>query len=305
MKLTLHIGLKKTATTTLQHALAEAKGPLLAAGLLFPGDPARHHRLARRARRQDWDLARESLDPLVAEARAAGVPQVLVSSEHFGSMPAEAVAGLRALLAQAFPDATDLRVLAYVREPVSFAASMCQQSLKNGVLRLADFHADPWPFAIADWLGGYCRAFGRDAVTVRHFHPAHLAGGDIVRDVLDAVGLAGVTIPVRIAQRNAGLTQDAVLVADALAALRPGPERDVERRAEYRRRLTKVPGGRFVLPRAVQEAVIVRSRADMDWLRSEFGLDIRPELVGEVTKPSLSPEDAQVVAQAILWKVEG
>ncbi len=306
MKLTLHVGLKKTATTTLQHALSAAKARLAAEGLLFPGTPADHHRLARRVRVGETGVRLgEALAPLVAEAREAGLGQVLLSSEHLILAPATAVAGLRGLLGRDFAEATEIGVLAYVREPVGFATSMCQQGLKNGVLRLAEFHADPWPFKIAEWLDNYCRTFGRANVVVRQFHPDHLVEGDIVRDFLAAVGLPGVTIPVALPRRNAGLSRDGAMVADALAGLRPGPERDRQRRGLYRRLLGKIEGDRFVLPAEVQDRVIEVSRADLAMLRDEFGLDIRPEPVAELPAPGILPETALALARQILKQVEG
>jgi hypothetical protein len=309
MRLTLHVGLKKTATTTLQHALSAAKAQLATEGLLVPGDPADHQRLARRVRGLGGDqtqaAARAALVPLVAEARQRALPHVLLSSEHLISVPAPAVMGLRDLLAQEFPEVTEIKVLAYVREPVGFATSMCQQGLKNGVLRLEAFYADPWPFTIADWLENYCRAFGRDNVVVRYFHPDHLIAGDIVRDFLDALGLAGVTIPVRVTRRNSALSRDGVLVADALAGLRPGPARDLQRRRQYRRLLEKIEGGRFVLPGEVQARVIAGSRADLARLQAAFQLDIRPEPVAESEGAGLSPDAALGLAWQILHKVEG
>lgn len=306
MKLTLHVGLKKTATTTLQHALSAAKPRLAAEGLLFPGKPEAHHRLGRRVRAAgSGTMLAEALAPLVAEARRAGIDHVLVSSEHLISAPAAAVEGLRDLLARDFTEATEIRVLAYVREPVGYATSMCQQGLKNGIFRLSDFHADPWPFPIADWLDNYCRTFGRANVVVRQFHPDHLVEGDIVRDFLDAVGLHGVTIPVALPRRNASLSREGAMVADALVGLRPGPDRDRKHRGLYRRRLGKIEGGRFVLPAEVQDRVIAESRADMAMLRDEFGLDIIPEPVAELEVPGISPERALAVAMEILEKVEG
>lgn len=306
MKLTLHVGLKKTATTTLQHALSGARLRLAAEGLLFPGKPDDPHRLGRRVRAGEAGLRlAEALAPLVAEAREAGVGHVLVSSEHLISAPAAAVEGLGDLLARDFAEATEIGVLAYVREPVGYATSMCQQGLKNGIFRLADFHADPWPFAIAAWLATYCRVFGRGSVVVRHFHPDHLAGGDILRDFLEAVGLPGVTIPTARPRRNAALSLEGAMVADALVALRPGSERDRARRGLYRRLLGKIEGSRFVLPAEVQERVIEASREDLAMLRARFGLDIRPEPVAEWPVPGITPERASELAMEILEKVEG
>lgn len=98
MTLTLHVGLRKTATTTLQHAMSRGKPMPAGHGLLLPGRPEDHHRLGRRVRTGAGRAAvRQALPPLAAEARAAGPDRVLVSSEHPIPAPEAALAGLREL----------------------------------------------------------------------------------------------------------------------------------------------------------------------------------------------------------------
>ncbi len=307
MELTLHVGLKKTATTALQQVLHSLKGQLMAEGLLFPCTPVEHQRLARRVRVFPLKPSRptsEALTPILDEISAVAPRQVLLSSEHLIAMPGQAVEELHRLLAESLPQAR-LNVLAYVREPVAFATSMCQQNIKNGLLRLADFHADPWPYRIAEWIGTYIRVFGREAVRVRHFHPDHLVGGDILTDVLSAVGLEGVIPAVKVPRLNPSLSLEGVMVADALAGLRPAGQRKRQGRSGYRRPLSKIEGSRFVLPALVQERVVAGSVADMAWLRAEFGLDIRPQMVPDCPVPALTEAMALARALKIVEAVEG
>jgi hypothetical protein len=306
VELILHVGLKKTATSTLQHVLHRTKAELLAQGLMFPCTPEAHQRLARRVRMRPVEslrAVREALAPILAEVRGAGADRVLLSSEHLVSSPATGLEDLRQMLETALPGVR-IRVLAYVREPVGFATSMCQQSLKNGVMRLAEFQADPWPFPVAEWLATQIAVFGRENVTVRQFHPAHMAQGSIVADVLAAVGLDGVKVKGEVPHLNPSLSHEAVLVADALTELRPSIQRDRKRRNAYRRPLSKIKGGTFVLPTEVQERIIARSAADMAWLKAEFGLEILPQRMAEAVAPAMTVEMAEATAREILRKAE-
>lgn len=307
MELTLHIGLKKTATSTLQSTLYRERQRLAAAGLLLPQTPEVHHRLARRLRAATEGARRDVagvLQPILDEIAATRPERVLLSSEHFVSLPAPAVEELHRLLRRALPEAR-IRVLAYVREPIAFATSMAQQALKNGLLRLSDAYAEPWRFPIADWLGNHVRVFGRAEVVVRHFDPESMVGGTILGDVLAAVGLPGALDGVKVPRLNPSLSLEGVQVADALCGLRPGAVRRAKGKGRYRRPLGAIKGSRFVLPAEVQERVVRDSAADMAWLKAEFGLDLVP-LRGTVgPEPGLTEAEALARAQAIVAAVEG
>lgn len=307
MELTLHVGLKKTATSSLQHVLNRSKAELLAQGLVVPCTTEQHQRVARRVRMRPVEsrhAVRQALAPILAEIREAGAERVLLSSEHLVSAPETGLQDLRTMLEAGLPGVR-IRVLAYVREPVGFATSMCQQSIKNGALRLADFHADPWRYPVADWMRTLIAVFGREAVTVRQFDPAELVQGNIVADVLWAIGMADARVQGEVPHLNAALSLEGVLVADALNGLRPSLQRDRKRRNVYRRPLGKVAGGKFALPVAVQEEVMARSAPDMAWLQAEFGLVIVPRPVPPPGVPLITPEVAEALAREILRSVEG
>lgn len=306
MELTLHVGLKKTATSTLQHVLNRSKADLLAQGLVVPCTTEQHHRLARRVRMRPVEsryAVRQALAPILAELREAVAGKALLSSEHLVSCPETGLRELRDMLQAGLPGVR-LRVLAYVREPVGFATSMCQQNLKNGNLRLADCFADPWRFPVAEWIGTLIAVFGREAVIVRQFDQAALVEGNIVADVLCAIGMADVRVSGEVPHLNAALSLEAVLVADALNGLRPSLQRDRNHRNGYRRPLGRIAGGRFALPAAVQEEVIARSAADMAWLKAEFGLTIVPRPVPPPGVPLISAEEAEALAREILRVAE-
>ena len=306
MKLTLHVGLPKTATTTIQHVLEASKPALADRGVLYPGTTAGQLDLVRRAQfdRSGSSTAEGSLgaavERLSAEIREHRPEQVVLSCEHMSLVPERALMRLKQVLVQRLPEVHDIGVLCYVREPVGFATSLCQQRLKSGTARLAEFSAAPWPFSLRDILLKHIACFGRDAVEVRHFHPAQMVNGNVVDDFLSAIGLLGFPLEVPVPVLNPSLTQAGALVADALAELVPRDQRRGGRRAAYKWMLEAVEGPKFVLPMAVQLRIIEGARTDLEFIHREFGLEIVPEPVAPEILPGLDAAAAREMAQGIV-----
>jgi hypothetical protein len=302
MRLTLHVGLPKTATTTIQHVL-EASKPLLAReGVVYPGSTAMHLGLVRQVQSgRDEDAAR-TIDAMADEAREAGAGHLLVSCEHMSLMPERAVVRLKALFEARLPALRDVRVLCYVREPIGFATSLCQQRLKAGTTRLAAFHAAPWPLRPMAMIMKQVRTYGRDAVQLRHLHLEHLEGGTVVDDVFAAIGLPGLRPPDPVPILNPSLSQQGALVADALAALVPRDQRSKMQRRVFKRELEAIKGERFVLPDAVQRAIIEASRRDLEAIRTVFGLEIMPVPVSQGEVRGFDSAMAEAMAREILEK---
>lgn len=306
MKLTLHVGLPKTATTTIQHVLEASKPALAARGVLYPGTTAGQLDLVRRAQfdRSGSSTAEGSIgaavERLSAEIREQRPEQVVLSCEHMSLVPARALMRLKQVLLERLPEVRDIGVLCYLREPVGFATSLCQQRLKAGTTRLAEFAAAPWPFSLRDILSKHTACFGRDAVEVRHFHPARMVNGNVVDDFLSAIGLLGFPLEVPVPVLNPSLTQAGALVADALAELVPRDQRHGGYKPVYKRMLEAVEGPRFVLPTAVQLRIIAEARSDLEFIRREFGLEILPEPVAHEIPPGLDAAAARNLAQGIV-----
>lgn len=306
MKLTLHVGLPKTATTTIQHVLEASKPALAVRGVLYPGTTAGQLDLVRRAQfdRSGSSTAEGSLgaavERLAAEIREQRPEQVVLSCEHMSLVPARAMMRLKQVLLERLPEVRAISALCYVREPVGFATSLCQQRLKSGTARLAESAGAPWPFSLRDILSKHIACFGRDAVEVRHFHPAQMVNGNVVDDFLSAIGLRGFPLEVPIPVLNPSLTQTGALVADALAELVPRDQRRGGCKVAYKRMLEAVEGSRFVLPTAVQLRIIEESRTDLSFIRREFGLEIVPELVAPEVLPGIDGTAARDMAQEIV-----
>jgi hypothetical protein len=187
----LHIGFHKAGSTTLQTFLRDNASALAAAGVDYPEigrdpDAIAHHALARGLKKRRE--APEGLEAMWRElaALADRGRAVVVSSE--GLEPADPEP-LRGWLAGA-----PVKVVAYVRDLPSRLVSIYAQSIKRGNSTL-DFDAftvrelalDRTPSAPK--LKAWAEVFGPGNVRVRSVDGSTLAGGDVVSDFLDAVGL--------------------------------------------------------------------------------------------------------------------
>jgi hypothetical protein len=311
MKLTLHVGLPKTATTFVQHTLSAEKAWLAERGVIYPGDSLEHHDLPKLVGLVAAGRLKylRPLDLLLAgfasEVAGSGRDHVLISSEYLiETQPAE-LALLDEKLRQHFPALREVRVLCYVREPIAFSTSFCQQVVKSAHQRLSQFYETPWPLNLRDCLSHHVGQFGREAVDLRKFHPDSLKNGDILDDFLDALGVDGQGLNRQRGSLNTALTDQAVQIADALAAIRPLKDRRRRYRRDYRRMLEAIEGDRFVLPEAVQDRVIAMSGDDLAMLKQDFGIELQPARQTVLAAAPLPAATATSLAELIVDLVEG
>ncbi len=128
----LHIGLPKTGTTYLQHALWANKDALRDAGTLLPGRHRRRHLLASLDVREDPKLARRPGDvaapwqDLVDECRDWS-GDVVISHEFFGAASSDQVARVAATL-----DGFEVHVVVTARSMTDLGLSRWQEWVKSG-----------------------------------------------------------------------------------------------------------------------------------------------------------------------------
>lgn len=310
MKLTLHIGTPKTATTTLQHTLAASREFLRERGVLYPGPLTAHHEwrdvleLIVAGKTKYQSRLQSMKDRLSAEVAEADVPHVLMSSESFVDASRAVLERLHEALYAAIPGLNDIRVICYLREPIGFATSNGQQLLKSGLVRLKDIHEQPWTINLRDCFENHFAVFGRAKVAARHFHPDRLIDGDICADFMAALGMAGQNLPAALPGLNSATSMEGVLVADALAEIRPRAKRLRKNRRLYKRFIEQIPGQPFVLPVAVQERVVEQSREDFKAVNDWFGLGIAPGKIRPTPVSGLDPQTAMWMARLIERIVE-
>ena len=187
----LHIGRHKTGTSAIQHFLTGNRVRLRKAGWEYPralsGQVAHHDFVAALGARRPGAKAASHPGLLKREVERMGAwlqqpGRKIVSSEAFQNLDPELLRGV-------FP-VERTRVVVYLREPLDYLISSYAQRVQANITRI--------PFAryalafrpdYATFLGRWAAVFGDEALQVRVYDRSRLAGGDILHDFSEALGL--------------------------------------------------------------------------------------------------------------------
>ena len=206
----IHIGLRKTGSTSIQRFCAANASLLNRNGVVYPEigrDGANHHKL-----KNEIVAGRKSVlvSKLVRAIEQHPAKDFLVSSESLSSLPLETVQRLVAPAAKV----TKVKAILYVRGMTSTAVSLYNQATKRSlnIMPFDDYYnhggskANKLPKIVETWV----EAVGADGLRVRTLEAASLAGGGLLTDLLDAIGLAPALIeqaePESMANANTAVT---------------------------------------------------------------------------------------------------
>lgn len=194
----LHIGLHKTGTTAIQEALSAYRGEgasylrLTSANhshdmvLMFCGHRDAGHlvRVGRLRHAEDApaEAARLKVQALRQFRETPG--DFIISGEEISArFKPDDIRELKEFLA---PHFQRIRVIAYVREPLSYMRSAFQEVAKK---RQVGFDMEPYFPHYRRRLKGWIDVLGREAVTVLPYDRKRLRGGSAVEDFAAQVGI--------------------------------------------------------------------------------------------------------------------
>lgn len=193
----LHIGIPKTATTTIQKSLFENKKALLSSGYLYPDTGITdfgHHNLARelshfQGQQSKFIPGKGTLDELVDEIDSSKVQNIIISSEVFAPLNEGGINILKNKLSN-----YNVRIIIYLRRQDHFLFSHWAQGVKYMTIvapfnewvkgRLSENKAMP----VANYkhlLKKWSSAFGKQNIILRIFEKEELQG-HIFHDFLSA-----------------------------------------------------------------------------------------------------------------------
>ncbi len=272
-KAIIHIGMHKTGTTAIQHALSGFGDDRIAmsglssnghneALLALFGDPA-PATLPQIGPAGLPDGALAALEELLARDLAAVGRSILWSAEML-SHPSQSRQLAERMIARLRPHFDRIEVVAYVRAPGPFLTAALQERLRMGRA----------PAGWAPMWVAYPRRFARweelaDQIHYRAYEPATFAQGDVVRDFCALLGIAGP--PGGVVNASDGLSQVALhyvqrrfgldLIAD------PG---HAAARGRLWRHVSRLPHVPFRIAPARLQELMAQHGDDLDWMRQRL-----------------------------------
>lgn len=190
-ELFLHIGMHKTASSSIQRVLSDNSTQLRQAGIHYPDsgrpktDPYAQHLLAQSICKQQGAIWADEWDSVIREIAALSAPRVVLSTEGFTLCDRQQIAEIQQKL-------TPFRVtvVVYVRNSVALMLSRYKQQIKAGKTRetAAVFFEDRCEYCDYSTLAiNWSAAFGADCVRIRLYDKLRSTPG-IVDDFLSLVG---------------------------------------------------------------------------------------------------------------------
>lgn len=192
MLIYIHAGMHKTGTTFIQNTLMENQSLLEKSGLgIWPhsindvgvvrcvaDDPTL------KMAPEDVKSTKELFLRHLSAARERGARKYLLVGEGIGlRLNLEAVARLRAALEKF---STSVKIIFYVREPVSFSASSIQESVKQGE-RLVDMRMKrPLP-GYRKRMGAFFKVYQRKDIEVGTYDKRKLEKEDVLDDYFNII----------------------------------------------------------------------------------------------------------------------
>jgi len=289
----LHFGLDKTGSTAIQDVCDQARAELAArCSIVYPpgswhaqlgsylaSSPTEYVLNIEKGRTDE--AAIRAADTLYVQEQMAWIRaqprarSLLLSYEGFVGLPQSDLSAMRAYC-ETF--AERVRVLLYVRPPLSYAVSAMSQRVKMGRPAWAPEVERP-VYLFKERFHRMVQAFGRDAIEVRLFTRQALTEGDVVVDFFHALG---VDLPQARALSQLQRSANESLSAQGLAfgvALREHLETlgirlsQADFNNHYGSQLNRLSGPPIKLSQAQIEHILTEFQPHAEVLRDEFGIE--------------------------------
>ncbi len=297
----IHIGMHKTGSTSIQKslygfsdaefhyaALCGAANHSVAMFSMFSDTPERHklnRDMADDPVRMKAYLANAASD-LDTSIRACGRRTLIISGEDIIRLRKPELKRMRERLSQDFGD---IRIVAYVRPPLSYITSAFQQRVRSGGHIGFDLH-QVYP-NYRKRFSKFDEVFGRDRVALKLFDRRSLTGGDAVVDFCSTLGL---NFPKeRIINGNESWSRQSICLIFQYNrycsenGIRPLKGSEARKVMDL---LSPLGHDRFYLSPALLEDVISTRRKDIAWMELRLGAALS-EPLGSAHAGDISSEE--------------
>lgn len=260
----VHIGPPKTGTTAIQETLALNRPALLAQGIFTP-DEVNHtsvfnHFSARHnVKPQQQAILDEFFQALRGEQHT-----LLVSSEFFSGYQQPEFSALRQFF---FNQGVRVKVIAYIRHPLTILISARQEMLKKG-LTFAQLETMSLGMRYSNLCKRLLEVFSEDELIFKKFSGSEDKSFDVIQDFLGIIQVELSNLGK--VRKNRSLSLEAALMLDWLNG---HPGLDHGKRQSLLKTLRKLRGQPFVLPAAEIQKLQPIVAYELQWLQTHLGID--------------------------------
>lgn len=295
----LHVGLGKTGSTSIQQQilanaeLLESRYDLhfprkfphlqpfegnhsILLRAMFSGNPDVRKKLAARGLETEESIEKynkQTVSQLLKSFDSSRATKLFLSAEGVGHFRKDDMLGLANWL-RGFAD--EVKILACVRHPLQALSSEIQQRLTIGAV-LEDLYEAPPYYRLNFLFERLELAFGRENIIAYDFAEAATSEQGLAAVLLRKMGVevgADFSNP---PPANSSMSHEAALLISALNRQRPvlhGSRRNPLRKANDVQQMMKIPGRKFLAPPHVYDKVVNKIQSDIDWLKSEYQIDL-------------------------------
>lgn len=312
----LHVGSDKAGSTAIQNAFNMNRKKLGSNGYLYA--PNLYHPLLAAYFTENPDkfdytklpavvLGHDELKTQAREYMRALVDEIERTNHHSLVISYEGFAGLTeaefAALKKFFNNYSDsIEIIYYIRPALSYAQSAMSERVKHGFF---SWNIHPPIVEHRAFLSKLINVFGKRHIRLREYNREKLIKGDAVVDFMQLIGLPeGLLSELEVSnsEYNPALSEEATNIGDEIISLLRGADiQGVKFKSLFGATLQRIQGRRYNLTKLQQEVINRATKGDVEYIASEFGLNISQKATSNFhTISALSRPTAHSIAKLII-----
>ena len=292
----LHVGLHKTATSSIQHTMWKNKEILRDLGIYYPFTWKHNHGVIIESMFSSNELLLKntkniyyvkvglnSVDKIKSytlsnqnkintELSELECSTVVFSGEAMIEMPSESLSSLKHTLHEWFPEAT-IYVIIYVRERSAYASSFYQQEIKAGKNATIEMFENLY----FDSINKFSDVFSKETIKIIKFEETLSNGRGPVECFLETIGMNEKDIKkIDVKRANLGISDKSLEIIAFINERLSMTDGNQFRRGRVNRdthHLHKIRGDKYRLDPTVVNSIVELGKKDTAWLNEEYGID--------------------------------
>ncbi|WP_193085925.1 hypothetical protein [Halomonas sp. FME65] len=285
-ELIIHVGTHKTGTSAIQASLYNSRDNMRLHYFDF-GEPNHSHVITslflkkpddyhfHRKQARDASFVNSYIDKWKAELclqiSSSNKDRFLISAEDLCTLKAEELLEMKAFFDEFF---FSIKIICYLRPPVSYMQSFFQQRLKGGVIDL-DFER-LYP-NYQNLVVKFFDVFGESQCEFVKFSPEGLLSGDVVIDFINRINEEGSVDPVRVNERMSAEATALLFIHRRFKEPIEPSVSAVNHNKRILRLIERFGSKKFLFGESFYNFVENKKHYDIDWLEKAIGFSMGEE----------------------------